>query len=63
MKLSNWSVVLATSIIVDSNSTSEDISNYFPSTLVSQNDEKLENLGLGSQGNKSGKTFAMILRN
>ena len=57
MKLSNLSVVLATSIIVDSNSTSEDISNYFPPTLVSQNDDKLENLGLGTQGNKSGKIF------
>ena len=57
MKLSNWSVVLATSIIVDSNSTSEDISNYFPQTSVSQNDDKLENLGLGTQGNKSGKIF------
>ena len=57
MKLSNWSVVLATSIIVDSNTTSEDISNFFPSTLVSQNDDKLENLGLGPEGNKSGKIF------
>ena len=62
MKLSNLSVVLATSIIVDSNSTSEDISNYFPPTLVSQNDDKLGNLGLGPQSNKSGKIFAMELR-
>ena len=61
MKLSNLSVVLATSIIVDSNSTSEDISNYFPHTLVSQNDDKLENLGLGFQGNKSGKKFCHMM--
>ena len=58
MKLSNWSVVLATSIIVDSNSTSEDISNYFPSNFVPQDYDKLENLGLRPpQGNISGKIF------
>ena len=55
MKLSNWSVVLATSIIVDSNSTSEDIGSYFPPTFVSQNNGQLENLGLGPQANQSGK--------
>ena len=54
MKLSNWSVVLATSIIVDPNSTSEDINPYFPPTLVSQNNDKLENLGFGPSDNKSG---------
>ena len=59
MKLSNWSVVLATSIIVDPNSTSEDVSNYFS---VSQNDGKLENLGFGPPGNKSGKTFSNELQ-
>ena len=55
MKLSNWSVVLATSIIVDSNSTSEDIGNLFPPTFVFQNNGQLENLGLGPQANQSGK--------
>ena len=47
MKLSNWSVVLATSIMVDSNSTSE--SNYFPTydqSDLSQNDATLNNLDL-----------------
>ena len=57
MKLSNWSVVLATSIIVDSNSTSEDIGNYFPPTFVSQSNGQLENLGLRPQANTSGKIF------
>ena len=54
MRLSNWSVVLATSIIVDPNSNSEDINPYFPPTLVSQNNDKLENLGFGPPDNKSG---------
>ena len=53
MKLSNWSVVLATSIIVDSNSTSEDIGNYFPPTLVVQNTETQEDLAIAPQHNRS----------